>query len=59
VKVNGEKKLLLAHQIKEAMMFSLLNIIVTAIYVVNLEDIGGLISLYLKKTSLAVNPWME
>jgi hypothetical protein len=42
----------LAHQIKEAMMCAPLNIIVTAIYVVTLEDIGGLISFDLKKASL-------
>ena len=55
----GEEAQYLAHQIKEAMMFALVNIIVTAIYVVTLEDIGGLISLDLKKTSLTFNPWME
>ena len=54
----GEEAQYLAHQIKEAVMFALVNITATAIYVVTLEDIGGLISLDLKKASLLGRFWL-
>jgi hypothetical protein len=37
----GEEAQYLAHQIKKTMMLTLVNIIVTAIYLVTLEDIGN------------------